>query len=104
MLFARLRLPSLRSLHDALRAIHRLPNCGHTQVIGADMSSYFDSIPHAELMKSVARRISDKHILHLIKIWLEPLEEDDDGKGAGNGGHLAGTASVAARKERPSRR
>jgi retron-type reverse transcriptase len=43
------------------------------------LSGYFDSIPHAELMKSVARRISDKHMLHLIKQWLEaPVEEDDD--------------------------
>jgi group II intron reverse transcriptase/maturase len=41
--------------------------------------SSFDSIPHAELMKSVARRVSDRHLLHLIKMWLEaPVEEIDD--------------------------
>jgi RNA-directed DNA polymerase len=40
------------------------------------LSGYFDSIPHHELMKSVARRISDRHLLHLIKMWLEaPVEE-----------------------------
>ena len=39
----------------------------------------FDTIPHAELMRSVARRVSDRHMLHLIKMWLEaPVEETDD--------------------------
>src|SRR5207249_7039552 len=43
------------------------------------LSGYFDSIPHADLMKSVARRISDGHVLHLIKMWLEaPVEETDE--------------------------
>ena len=45
----------------------------------ADLSGYFDSIPHHELMKSVARRISDRHLLHLFKMWLEaPVEETDE--------------------------
>jgi len=52
---------------------------GHTEVVDADLSGYFDSIPHAELMKSVARRVSDRHMLHLIKMWLEaPVEEADE--------------------------
>jgi RNA-directed DNA polymerase len=47
----------------------------HTQVIDADVSKYFDTIPHAALMKSVARRISDAKVLHLIKMWLKaPVE------------------------------
>ena len=70
-----------RGAHDAIRAVHRLLNTGHTRVIDADLSGYFDSIPHAELMMSVARRISDKHVLHLIKMWLEAPVEEDDGKG-----------------------
>ncbi len=47
----------------------------------ADLSGYFDSIPHAELMKSVARRIVDRHVLRLIKQWLEAPVEEDDGHG-----------------------
>lgn len=69
-----------RSAHDAFRAIHGLLNKGHTEVIDADLSGYFDSIPHAKLMKIVAHRVSDKHVLHLIKMWLEAAVEEDDGK------------------------
>src|ERR1022692_4143293 len=46
-----------RSAHDAIRTIHGLLNRGHRQVVDCDLSDYFDSIPHAELMKSVARRV-----------------------------------------------
>jgi RNA-directed DNA polymerase len=70
-----------RANRDALEAVgkvHSLLNTGHTEVVDADLSGYFDSIPHAELMKSVARRVSDRHMLHLIKMWLEaPVEEID---------------------------
>jgi len=68
-----------RSALDAVRRVHSLLNTGHTQVVDADLSGYFDSLPHTELMKSVARRISDRHVLHLIKMWLEmPVEEEDE--------------------------
>jgi group II intron reverse transcriptase/maturase len=70
-----------RGAHDAVRAVHRLLNTGHTQVVDADLSGYFDSIPHAELLKCVARRVVDRHILRLIKAWLVAPVEDDDGKG-----------------------
>jgi group II intron reverse transcriptase/maturase len=70
-----------RGAHDAVRAVHRLLNTGHQQVIDADLTGYFDSIPHKELMKSVTRRILDRHMLHLIKQWLEVPVEEDDGHG-----------------------
>src|ERR1017187_10251156 len=68
-----------RSALDAVRHVHRLINTGHREVVDADLSSYFDEIPHAELLKSVARRVVDGAMLHLIKMWLEaPVEETDD--------------------------
>ena len=51
---------------------------GHTDVVDADLADYFGSIPHADLLKSVARRIVDRRVPHLIKTWLEcPVEETD---------------------------
>ena len=68
-----------RSALDAVKQVHKLLNIGHREVVDADLSGYFDSIPHAELMKSVARRVSDGAMLHLIKMWLEsPVEETDE--------------------------
>jgi group II intron reverse transcriptase/maturase len=67
-----------RSALDAVQAVHRLLNSGYTDVVDADLSGYFDSIPHAELMQCVARRVSDKAMLHLVKLWLvAPVEERD---------------------------
>jgi group II intron reverse transcriptase/maturase len=63
----------------AVQAVLRWLDAGYIEVVDADLSGYFDSIPHAELMKSVARRISDRHLLHLIRMWLEtPVEETDE--------------------------
>jgi RNA-directed DNA polymerase len=68
-----------RSALDAVRRVDRLLRTGYTDVVDADLSGYFDSIPHAELMKSVSRRISDGRMLRLLKMWLEtPVEETDD--------------------------
>jgi RNA-directed DNA polymerase len=64
---------------DAVRQVEALLRAGHTDVIDADLSGYFDSIPHAALLKSAARRISDSRMLRLLKMWLEaPVEEIDD--------------------------
>src|SRR3977135_113217 len=64
---------------DAVKAVHGLINTGHTAVVDADLRGYFDEIPHGPLMKSVARRITDRQVLHLIKVWIEaPVEETDD--------------------------
>ena len=68
-----------RSGLQAVRRVQRLLIEGHTEVVDADLSGYFDSIPHAELMTSVARRLSDGQLLALIKHWLEaPVEEDGE--------------------------
>jgi RNA-directed DNA polymerase len=68
-----------RSALDAVRHVHKLINTGHGEIVDADLSGYFDSIPHAELLKSVARRVVDGAMLHLIKMWLEaPVEETDE--------------------------
>jgi RNA-directed DNA polymerase len=68
-----------RSALDAVQHVHKLIHTGHGQIVDADLSSYFDSIPPAELMKSVARRVVDGAMLHLIKMWREtPVEETDE--------------------------
>ena len=68
-----------RNALTAVRQVHGLLSTGHTQVVDADLSAYFDTVPHAELLQSVARRVVDRHMLHLIKMWLEtPVEETDD--------------------------
>jgi RNA-directed DNA polymerase len=67
-----------RSALDAVQQVQALMKAGHGAVVDADLSGYFDSIPHAELMKAVARRVSDGPLLGLIKTWLVlPVEETD---------------------------
>ena len=70
-----------RGALDAVQRVVKLLHAGHREVVDADLSGYFDSIPHAELMKSVARRISDRHVLHLIKMWIQAAVEEEDERG-----------------------
>jgi group II intron reverse transcriptase/maturase len=70
-----------RSALDAVRQVHKLINTGYGEVVDADLSSYFASLPHAELLKSVARRVVDGAMLHLIKMWLEAAVEETDERG-----------------------
>ena len=68
-----------RNAQQAVVEVEELLFRGHPDVVDADLADYFGSIPHAELLKSVARRIVDRRVLHLIKMWMEcPVEETDD--------------------------
>ena len=77
-----------RSGLDAVKEVNALIVRGYTDVVDADLSKYFDTIPHRELMQSVSRRIVDRNVLRLIKMWLKtPVEErDEDGKRRMSGG------------------
>ena len=67
-----------RNAQQAVVEVEELLFRGHPDVVDADLADYFGSIPHTELMKSVARRIVDRRVLHLIKLWLDcPVEEAD---------------------------
>jgi|GEM_PF-82519 len=67
-----------RNAQQAMDAIKTGLRSGRTEVIDADLSGYFDSIPHRELLRLVARRVSDGHILALLKAWLRaPIVERD---------------------------
>ena len=71
-----------RSSAGAMKAIKRNLKEGRTKVYDADLSSYFDTIPHDKLLKTVGERISDSNVLHLIKMWLKaPIEEEKRIKG-----------------------
>ena len=68
-----------RNAQQAVIEVDALLHRGHPEVVDADLADYFGSIPHADLLKSVARRIVDRRVLHLIKMWLvSPVEETDD--------------------------
>lgn len=85
-----------RGALDAVREVHRGIQHGEVHVVDADLSKYFDTIPHRELMQSVARRISDGKMLRLIKMWLKaPAEETDDR------GHTQRTGGERSREGTP---
>ena len=93
-----------RSAQDAVEKVQKMLQAGYTDVVDADLSKYFDTIPHSELMQCVARRIVDRQMLHLIKMWLTaPVEEKDEkgkkrltgGKGKDRGTPQGGVVSPA---------
>ena len=82
--------------------MHKLLCAGYTEIVDADLSKYFDNIPHRELMSCGARRIVDREVLHLGKMWLKaPVEERDEqgkrrmtgGRGSSRGTPQGGGAS-----------
>ena len=85
-----------RSAVDAVKETHRLICRGYTDVVDADLSKYFDTVPHSDLLKSVARRIVDRHVLWLLKLWLKAPVEERDGDGtrrvSGGKSNTCGTA------------
>jgi RNA-directed DNA polymerase len=70
-----------RNAQQAVVEVEELLFHGHPEVVDADLADYFGSIPHAELMRSLARRIVDRRVLHLIKMWLECSVEETDDRG-----------------------
>jgi RNA-directed DNA polymerase len=85
-----------RGALDAVQEVHRAIQHGEVHVVDADLSKYFDSIPHRELMQSVARRVSDGKMLRLIRMWLKaPAEETDDR------GHTLRTGGERSREGTP---
>src|SRR6266436_8108765 len=77
-----------KSAQDAIQKVDELLHRGYTNIVDADLSKYFDTIPHSELLQCVARRIVDGQMLHLIKMWIKaPVEErDENGKRQLTGG------------------
>jgi RNA-directed DNA polymerase len=84
-----------RSAQGAVAVVHEALRSGYTDVVDADLSKYFDTIPHADLLKSVARRVSDGAVLHLLRQWVKaPIEEEDETgrvKRTGGRDHAMGT-------------
>ena len=91
-----------RSAQQAVEEVRKAMDQGYTEVVDADLSKYFDTIPHDALMKCLAKRVSDRHMLHLIKMWLKvPVQEMDEqgmkrisgGKGSNQGTPQGGVIS-----------
>jgi group II intron reverse transcriptase/maturase len=70
-----------RNAQQAVVEVEKTLFRGHPEVVDADLADYFGQIPHTELLKSVARRVVDRRVLHLIKMWLESAVEETDDRG-----------------------
>src|SRR5664279_3116822 len=77
-----------KSAHAAVEDVTYAMNTGYTEIIDADLSKYFDTIPHSNLLETVAERICDGEILRLIQMWLKApiMEQDKDGTKRNIGG------------------
>ena len=84
-----------RSAVDAVKVVHKALTEGYTQVVDADLSKYFDRIPHDDLMRSIALRIVDRAVLSLLKSWLQVPVQGDGPQGpnslSGGKGNKLGT-------------
>jgi retron-type reverse transcriptase len=70
-----------RNAQQAAVEVEELVFRGHPDVVDADLADYFGSIPHSDLLKSVARSVDDRRVLHLIKMWLDCSVEETDDRG-----------------------
>ena len=94
-----------RNAQQAVIEVEELLFRGHREVVDADLADYFGSIPHTELMMSVARRIVDRRVLHLIKMWLDcPVEEKPTNEDGRHARPRLGITGAAFRKAHPSHR
>jgi RNA-directed DNA polymerase len=93
-----------RNAQQAVVEVEELLFRGHPEVVDADLADYFGSIPHADLLKSVARRIVDRRVQHLIKMWLDcPLKKPTI-EGGGHARPRRETSGAAFRRAHPSHR
>ena len=91
-----------RNAQQAAVEVEELLFRGHPEVVDADRADYFGSIPHSDFLKSVARRVVDRRVLHLIKMWLEcPVEEPTNEAGR-HGRPRRATSGAAFRRAHPS--
>ena len=91
-----------RNAQQAVVEVEELLFRGHPEVVDADLADYFGSIPHTDLLKSVARRIVDRRVLHLIKMWLDCPVEETDKRGRKHARPKRGTTGAAFRRAHPS--
>ena len=92
-----------RNAQQAAVEVEGLLFRGHPEVVDADLANYFGSIAHAELLKSVARRIVDRRVLHLIKMWLDCPSKKPRNEDGRRGRRRRETTGAAFRRGRRSR-